>query len=368
MNPRHGRLARHINHGAVLSPRPICYYCHVAKIEQKASNWHKLAEEVLQASKLRDILSGYGELQFTGSYSNNLLMSSDVDVYVIAEKPTRDLAVKLLNELIAQDWWNNYELADWVQPKFRSEKWGWLPEGYYIQLKLDYKGHRWKVDIWLLNQEQASKHDHKDLLKDLSAENRQAILEFKQAKNNGSIELSSYQIYQMVINQNIKTIKDYEQFHKLKKSLVETIEDKNTTIITDKDSEYQLYTDGGSRGNPGPSAGAYLVLDPAGKLIKKEGYYLGITTNNQAEYQALRHGMEQAAGLGIKNLNVYMDSLLIVNQMKGIYKVKNRELWPIYQSAKETCSRFSNISFTHVPREMNKEADTEVNRVLDEQK
>lgn len=156
-------------------------------------------------------------------------------------------------------------------------------------------------------------------------------------------------------------------FDALKKNNMDNSEENNTTIITDKDSEFKLYTDGGSRGNPGPSAGAYLVLDSAGKLIKKEGYYLGITTNNQAEYQALRHGMEQAAELGIKNLSVYMDSLLLVNQMKGIYKVKNRDLWPIYQSAKETCGRFSKISFTHVPRELNKEADTEVNRVLDEQ-
>ena len=140
------------------------------------------------------------------------------------------------------------------------------------------------------------------------------------------------------------------------------------TLITDKNQTYKLFTDGGSRGNPGPSAGAYVVLDSKDKVLQTDGHYIGITTNNQAEYQALKLGLECAHKLGITRIHVYMDSLLVVNQLNGIFKVKNRDLWPIYQSTAEFAKNFRDISFSHVPRELNKYADTEVNRILDEQK
>lgn len=127
----------------------------------------------------------------------------------------------------------------------------------------------------------------------------------------------------------------------------------------------KLYTDGGSRGNPGPSAVGYVILNMDDTVVKKEGVYLGITTNNQAEYQGLKQGLEQAKALGIRELTVYMDSLLVVNQMNGIYKVKNRDLWPIHKSAKDVAQTFSDISFVHVPRELNGIADGLVNDTLD---
>ena len=131
--------------------------------------------------------------------------------------------------------------------------------------------------------------------------------------------------------------------------------------------EVKLYTDGGSRGNPGPSAIGYAILEINDKLIKKESKYLGITTNNQAEYQALKQGLEMCQHMGYGMINVFMDSLLVVNQMKGIYKVKNRDLWPIYDSVREYLSNFKHVSFTHVPRELNKLADSMVNECLDNQ-
>ena len=94
------------------------------------------------------------------------------------------------------------------------------------------------------------------------------------------------------------------------------------TSITDKNQTYKLFTDGGSRGNPGPSAGAYVVLDSKDKVLQTGGHYIGITTNNQAEYQALKIGLEVAYELGIRHLHVYMDSLLVVNQLKGICVLK----------------------------------------------
>ncbi len=129
--------------------------------------------------------------------------------------------------------------------------------------------------------------------------------------------------------------------------------------------EVKLYADGGSRGNPGPSASGYVLLDLEDTVIKKSGEYLGITTNNQAEYQALKLGLEEAHKLGCREVQVYMDSLLVVNQMKGIFKVRNRDLWPIHEAIKELANQFKKITYTHVPREFNKLADAEVNSTLD---
>lgn len=127
----------------------------------------------------------------------------------------------------------------------------------------------------------------------------------------------------------------------------------------------KLFGDGGSRGNPGPSASGYVLLDADDNLILEKGVYLGITTNNQAEYQSLKLGLEEAHRMGVQEVAVHMDSLLVINQMKGIFKVKNRDLWPIYESIKELVTQFKKVTFTHVPRELNKLADAEVNKALD---
>lgn len=137
---------------------------------------------------------------------------------------------------------------------------------------------------------------------------------------------------------------------------------ENHSTIT----EAKMYADGGSRGNPGPSAGGYAILDMENNVVITSGKYLGITTNNQAEYHSLKGGVEEAVRRGVRILHVYMDSLLVVNQMKGIYKIKNRDLWPIHQAIKELMVNFDSITFTHVPREMNKLADSIVNDTLDE--
>lgn len=129
--------------------------------------------------------------------------------------------------------------------------------------------------------------------------------------------------------------------------------------------EAKLYADGGSRGNPGPSASGFAILDMDDKIVVKNGLYLGVTTNNQAEYQALKLGMEEARRRNISQLHVFMDSLLVVNQMNGIFQVKNRDLWPIHDSAKQLARQFKQVTFTHVPRELNKIADREVNVALD---
>jgi len=148
------------------------------------------------------------------------------------------------------------------------------------------------------------------------------------------------------------------------------IADKNQTVdIVDNQTtiskELKLYADGGSRGNPGPSSSGFAIMDMEGNIIVKKGIYLGVTTNNQAEYQSLKFGLEEARNLGGRVVHVYMDSLLVINQMLGIFKVKNRDLWPIHGAIKDIVADFARVTFTHVPRELNKIADREVNEVLD---
>jgi ribonuclease HI len=129
--------------------------------------------------------------------------------------------------------------------------------------------------------------------------------------------------------------------------------------------EVKLYGDGGSRGNPGPSAGGFVVLSMEDSVLRESSKYLGITTNNQAEYHSLKGGLELCAKEGVRIVHVHMDSLLVVNQMKGIFKVKNRDLWPIHEAVKKLVTRFDQVTFTHVPRELNRLADAEVNKALD---
>lgn len=139
----------------------------------------------------------------------------------------------------------------------------------------------------------------------------------------------------------------------------------NSKTNSTKVSEAKLFGDGGSRGNPGPSAYGFVIYDMADKILVEDGGYLGITTNNQAEYQSLKVGLETALKMGISRLHVYMDSLLVINQMKRVYKVKNVDLVPLYNSALQSSKQFEKITFSHVPRERNKKADSLVNQVLD---
>lgn len=149
--------------------------------------------------------------------------------------------------------------------------------------------------------------------------------------------------------------------HKLAKAIDQLLKQSKPAEI----SEAKLYSDGGSRGNPGHSAGAFLICKVDNNVVEKSGFYIGVTTNNQAEYQALLQGLKRSAELGVRKLNVFMDSELIVKQLNGLYKIKNKDLQPLYREIKDLAASFEKISFSHVPRALNKEADLEVNRILD---
>lgn len=127
-----------------------------------------------------------------------------------------------------------------------------------------------------------------------------------------------------------------------------------------------VFSDGGSRGNPGPSACGFVIEDENGVEVYRGGEYLGVTTNNQAEYHGVRLALEKALELGANNVDFKGDSLLVINQMKGIYRVKNKDLWPIYERIKELVAKFDEVTFTHVYREHNRGADAMVNKILDQ--
>ncbi len=156
------------------------------------------------------------------------------------------------------------------------------------------------------------------------------------------------------------------RFHLLNDEQIADLEDLGMPVAEAHSTrEVKLYTDGGSRGNPGPSALGYVITDMNDTVLADGGAYLGITTNNQAEYQAVKAGLEACQKMGARTVWIYMDSLLVVNQMKGIFKIKNRDLWPIHEAIRELSKEFESVSFTHIPRELNKKADAKVNETLD---
>jgi ribonuclease HI len=131
--------------------------------------------------------------------------------------------------------------------------------------------------------------------------------------------------------------------------------------------EATLFADGGSRGNPGPAASAAVLLDPGGELVEEIGAYLGVATNNVAEWTALVLGLEAAEKRGIRRLSVRLDSELVVKQLRGEYRVKHEGLQPLYQRARRLLRDFAEVEIQHVPRAQNKLADKLVNRVLDQE-
>lgn len=128
---------------------------------------------------------------------------------------------------------------------------------------------------------------------------------------------------------------------------------------------YQLFSDGAARGNPGPAGVGVVIKDSAGEVVEEIAEYLGETTNNQAEYQALQKGLQRATELKIKNIEVFLDSELIVKQLRGEYAVKHPALLPLYEEIKQYLKKFSSVKIAHVPRERNKEADRLANLGID---
>lgn len=128
---------------------------------------------------------------------------------------------------------------------------------------------------------------------------------------------------------------------------------------------FVLRTDGGARGNPGPAGAGFVLEDPAGLVVAAAGRYIGETTNNVAEYEALLWGLRTALAQGVREIQVYSDSQLVVRQLNGQYRVKHENMKPLFVEAMQLLRRFGAWRADHVERAANSAADALVNEAID---
>jgi ribonuclease HI len=138
-------------------------------------------------------------------------------------------------------------------------------------------------------------------------------------------------------------------------------------LFTPPPVEATLFTDGGSRGNPGPAASGAVLIAPDGQILHEVGHFLGVATNNVAEWTAVQIGLEAALEHGVRSLAVRMDSELVVRQLSGEYRVKHPDLQPLHGRVKSLLRKFQHVDIAHVRRKDNALADGVVNRVLDQE-
>jgi probable phosphoglycerate mutase len=136
-------------------------------------------------------------------------------------------------------------------------------------------------------------------------------------------------------------------------------------MTSESNETWVTYSDGASRGNPGPASYGAVVIDPSGTVLQEISVPLGVTTNNIAEYKGLIAALESALELGAERVEARLDSELLVRQAMGRYKVKHPGLIPLHRQVIDLARRFSAIEFKHVRREFNKHADALANQALD---
>jgi ribonuclease HI len=144
---------------------------------------------------------------------------------------------------------------------------------------------------------------------------------------------------------------------------------KNTSPITDilPVKELTIYSDGASRGNPGEAGAGAIIYGEEGTVIKKVKKYLGTTTNNVAEYMALIIALNEALRLKGEILHLFSDSELMVRQIKGIYKVRDRKMQALWREVKKLLAQFIQYDIICIDRRNNREADELANLAIDEQ-
>ena len=200
----------------------------------------------------------------------------------------------------------------------------------------------------------------------------------------GASQISNlYIVYELGISDNTKLVPhDRYTAYKFIKDFTNTSVHLNETSISvleieenkitnhrisprDTANAVTINVDGASRGNPGPSGIGYCVYDGTGKTIERRGEFIGFATSRVAEYYAMKKGIERAIELGFKTVRFISDSLMVVNQLNGIFHVKNRDVVSIYKDIQEMLKSFDAVSFSHVPRSQNLIADSEANDAID---
>lgn len=138
-------------------------------------------------------------------------------------------------------------------------------------------------------------------------------------------------------------------------------------IDSKKTKKLEIYSDGGSRGNPGPAGIGVIIMNSDGLVIEKISEYVGEMTNNQAEYMALILGLQEARFFRAKVAHCYLDSELVVKQLNGEYKVKNQNMKPLFVVVQSLIKNFESVKFRHISRGKNEDADILVNKALDKE-
>jgi ribonuclease HI len=136
--------------------------------------------------------------------------------------------------------------------------------------------------------------------------------------------------------------------------------------VTQAKAEWLLMVDGAARGNPGDTGCGAAICDETGAVVKELSRYLGKTTNNVAEYEALLMGLEALISMGKKWIRVQSDSELMVRQLNGQYRVRDPKLWTLFERAQSLLRHFDRYNILHVRREANKLADRLANRGIDD--
>ncbi|MBQ3353308.1 reverse transcriptase-like protein [Candidatus Saccharibacteria bacterium] len=200
----------------------------------------------------------------------------------------------------------------------------------------------------------------------------------------GSSQLSNlYIVYELGIEGEIKPtprdrytafkfVKDFASSNvRLSETTMSVIEIEEGKAVSgriasrDTANSVVINVDGASRGNPGPSGIGYCISDENGQIVKQGGEFIGFATSRVAEYCAMRKGVELAIELGYKKARFVSDSLMVVNQLNGIFSIKNQDIIPIYEDIQKSLEKFEAVSFTHVPRSQNVVADHEANGAID---
>jgi ribonuclease HI len=157
-----------------------------------------------------------------------------------------------------------------------------------------------------------------------------------------------------------------ERFGLTREELARMFEEAAAVFCIDDCRMWSLYCDGACRGNPGPAGAGFVLYDGKEEPRARESHYLGETTNNVAEYQALILGLNKALELGVQNLAVFSDSELMVRQLNGQYQVKKPHLLPLWHEARKALQKFRHCAISHLDRAFNHEADRLARQAIDQ--
>jgi hypothetical protein len=173
----------------------------------ESNRWRETADQLLEQSGLLSFLQERGEVYYTGSYRYGLIMSADIDLYLLHPRAGKEQALSVLMALIEQGYWNVYFFGDWV--KFRASD---MPVGYYVGLKRDFAGARWKVDIWNTPQVASASLDYNAWIEQsLTPETREIILAIKKANTQHKWDIPGPTIYDAVLTGKVKTVKEFRR-------------------------------------------------------------------------------------------------------------------------------------------------------------